>query len=306
MPPGKGPKPGPEPAPSPKPQPVTAPSSGVFSFLDENGKPADLLGDSAKNPRSSVDGSDIDIVDTAQTWALNAAGFLISPAGRVLTTDGNHVIAFGNTPSDYVPYKCTFDSTSTSDTAVLDCTAHPASGATSSFAICEGGQVTANEGSCRGVVTRFDHLVLGPARKAPPQTVQSPTSGFLASAGNGGRLLGEVDISVSGVEALEVVSTPQTWSLDGDGHLVSPTGKLLFASGSTVGDIDPSMSDSAAYPYICTATSQSTGSQAVLACSAPGFDGDSSTFYVCSDSTVETGTPSCTVSRTFTQLTLNP
>lgn len=249
-------------------------------------------------------------VETAETWTLGPNGQLMDPEGNVLETDGSSINAL---PSSVIsserlsPYTCTLDSTSTSDTAVLDCTAKPNSGATSSFVLCAGGRLASTEEGCSGSVEQtFDHLILGPIRATQPPA-QPPTTGTLSFVGSQSQLLGEVVANgySQGIEPLEVVTQGQVWTLSTDGNLVSFSGGVL----QTDGQIVYGSTQTEGSPYVCSTASGSTASVAVLNCKAAVLQDDgtasySTSFALCQDGQVQANPASCDSSTSFSQLTL--
>lgn len=285
---------------------MTGPTSGVFSFLDSNGQSGELLGDNGGGGAGTVT-----TVEAAETWTLGSKGQLTDPQGNVLVTDGSRITVLpGDASSDLATYTCTLDSTSTSDTAVLDCTATPSSGTTSSFVLCNEGSVAASPAACQeGVEKQFDHFILGPARAVQPPA-QPPSSGTLSFIGFQSQVLGEVLVTASpeGTELLEVVTQGQTWTLNTDGNLVSSSGRLLQTDGQAV-YASPN-GQAAGSHYVCSIAAGSTPSVAALDCAAvvPQDDGtyDSITsFVLCDDGRVQTNDPNCnSFSTTFSQLSL--
>lgn len=289
----------------------------MLSYQDLSGQPGDLLGD-ASHPfpyrGGKNGGGPVNTVQVGETWTLTANGQLTDPYGNLLVTDGVDINAF---ESDVVsserlsPYTCSLDSTSTPDTAVLDCTASPSSGATSSFVLCDDGRIAATEAACPdSVVDHFNHLILGPARAVQPPA-QPPTAGTLSFIGDEPQLLGEVVYKglPETAELLEVVTAGQTWTLSTDGHLVSPSGKVLVTlDGHTVADTSE---DNSGHPYICTTSSQSTASKAILSCVAQIAQDDGGTsfygsFVVCTNGEIQTEDPTCDYNDlyAFSQFTL--
>lgn len=134
---------------------------------------------------------------------------------------------------------------------------------------------------------------------------------YVAAKGEHAQLLGddETDLIAS---YLAVVSKGQKWSLDSKGQLVSENSRVLYTDGqfiaalATPSDI-PYESGLAA--YTCVNSPGSTGTQAVLDCTAQTARGDESSFVICNDSAlkdVEADEYACgEVLTRFTQLTLS-
>lgn len=108
------------------------------------------------------------------------------------------------------------------------------------------------------------------------------------------------------VEWLEVVQQAQQWTLNDEGNLISPSARILLTDGVNIEVIeDEADADVAFVPYVCSATSDSTNTQAVLDCVASVARGDGKSFDVCYGGQVLTGDAQCfQVVTHFTQFTL--